>query len=364
MLVIIHHWVPPGHILNSFPNGNLAVDCFFVLSGFLITRVLLESRYHIEAEQLSRLAVLKSFYLRRILRLFPAYYLLLIILVRFEEYTNTSIGSSYPYFFTYTSNFFFYQRKSWDGMISHFWSLAVEEQFYLFWPFVVLYLRRRFLVPAMIILTLAGSLTQHFSDSAGFFPILTFTCFDAFGLGGILAWLVIHRRGHLRSWYTRLRIAGLTCLGIWLLGFIPEPNEWNFIPFRTLNSVMALWLIGYVVINSDKPVISENRLLNNPVLLLLGKMSYSIYLYHLIIPKFYNDLRFGNFYSLAPGVLTAENTDLRYWIEISVILLVVSWLSYTFIEKTFIRLKKYALYPTSKKLAKSDPQVPVLYPAE
>ena len=136
-VVVAHNWDPslgPG-ILDRVNLGGLGVGLFFVLSGFLITGILLQGRPDGSASG-NRPRFMKQFYVRRFLRIFPIYYLVLIGI--------TILGSErsevMPWLFTYTTNIYI-----WDHLtflrFSHFWTLAVEEQFYLFWPLLLLFLR-------------------------------------------------------------------------------------------------------------------------------------------------------------------------------------------------------------------------------
>lgn len=129
-LVIYSHWMP-GHYQFKLPWGSAGVQLFFVLSGFLITGILLRCRTSV-----ARLSALRAFYVRRILRIFPLFYcvLLLAYVLNIEPVRETVF-----WHLPYLSNFYFFSIGRWDGDISHFWSLAVEEQFYLFWPAIVMF---------------------------------------------------------------------------------------------------------------------------------------------------------------------------------------------------------------------------------
>src|SRR5262249_38047027 len=136
ILVIIHHWLPEDSWINYTPNGRLGVNTFFVLSGFLITGILLRARDRLESKPGSSPAhMFRSFYVRRTLRIFPIYYLLLTVLwlLGDPELHHRPI----PYI-SYTSNFLFFFGEYFPARLAHLWSLAVEEQFYLIWPWLML----------------------------------------------------------------------------------------------------------------------------------------------------------------------------------------------------------------------------------
>jgi peptidoglycan/LPS O-acetylase OafA/YrhL len=145
--VIIWHWIPRNSLIENLHIGPFGVNIFFVLSGFLITRILLFNRSRAEASATSKTKVLKHFYSRRMLRIFPVYYLTILFAIVLNHWlslgvTTNEIVSN----LTYTSNFFIYGTKAWPLSSLHFWSLAVEEQFYLAWPFINIILSQKILV--------------------------------------------------------------------------------------------------------------------------------------------------------------------------------------------------------------------------
>ena len=125
--VIVHHYVP-AHELGILAIGG--VELFFVLSGFLITRLLLAARREVERGRQHRAAALGRFYARRALRIFPLYYLVVAVLAAVDLPPAREI---LPWLLTYTLNFHMASRGYVDHF-AHFWTLAVEEQFYLVWP--------------------------------------------------------------------------------------------------------------------------------------------------------------------------------------------------------------------------------------
>ena len=140
--VIIQHfgvWFdytsPSGKFITNvlIPDGGFGVNLFFVLSGFLITSILLKAKSAARDDQ--RLTLVKNFFIRRALRIFPIYYLLLFFLF-FIDYPD--IRHYFVYFVTYTSNILSWLTNSWNSF-SHTWTLAVEEQFYLLWPWLIIF---------------------------------------------------------------------------------------------------------------------------------------------------------------------------------------------------------------------------------
>ncbi len=136
-LVLIDHWT--GDALN-FPISYLGVCMFFVLSGFLITRILLQAKEKDEKFARGHGFSLKQFYIRRTIRIFPVYYLTIFILYLLNE---PPIREKIAWYLTYSTNIYVALKHTWLGSSDHLWSLAVEEQFYLFFPFVVLFIPLR-----------------------------------------------------------------------------------------------------------------------------------------------------------------------------------------------------------------------------
>ena len=131
-IVILYHWtqnqVTTHPFLNNFIiNGNLGVTIFFVISGFLISTILLLEKAKLEEGIINRKKIMTSFYVRRFLRIFPIYYLTLFLL-SFSDLPG--FKQNLIYYLTYTENFNIILHNSFDSF-THTWSLAVEEQFYL-----------------------------------------------------------------------------------------------------------------------------------------------------------------------------------------------------------------------------------------
>jgi peptidoglycan/LPS O-acetylase OafA/YrhL len=343
ILVIISHWIPAGALINKTPNGIIGVDIFFVLSGFLISKILLDNRIKAEATGVSKSTVIKNFYIRRCLRIFPIYYLVIFLLLIFSTATGTNIKGEFLYFFTYTSNIYFFKIKTWDGIISHLWSLAVEEQFYILFPWLLLFINKKYLLHVITGFILIGVISQFLMSNIKMSEILTFCCFDAFGLGALLAWQVSYRPQKIKKFYAITSIVAVIALALFITGIIQK--QWNYVPLKTIISVIALWIITYIVSNSASNTIRLKFFWNSSILIFLGRISYGIYLYHNIIPHMLN-LNIINKYvnPLLPDFLYKTYWPQLYFVENVILLILIAWLSYTFIEKRFLNLKKYFSY--------------------
>lgn len=336
-LVIISHWLPDYFFLNRIShgqNGAFGVNIFFVLSGFLITRILLQNKIDLEKQQLPKVIAIKNFFFRRALRIFPIYYLTLTLLLVCHKYTGTHILETYPYYYTYTANLYFHSTQQWDGILSHLWSLSVEEQFYLLWPWIIFFTRKEFLRP-IILLFIAVGITSNYLFSTTVMDCFTTSCFDAFGLGALLSWQVVYQRQKLSRFYMFTCIIAIASI---VLLFGQLIFHQSLLPFRTLSAAIALWLICFVVLTEHRTTLI-NKVLKNNLLIWIGKVSYGLYLYHLLIPYFLNLLlqKLSN-----RGLLNIprENYQLVLLAGSLFMLLFIAWISWNLIEQPFLGLKK------------------------
>jgi peptidoglycan/LPS O-acetylase OafA/YrhL len=290
LLVLISH----AYLTRGFPPefrffhllGLLGVRLFFVLSGFLITHLLL-----LEAEKTGRIS-LKSFYLRRSLRIFPVYFTYLAvlgILSLFGWYHDRL--SSWMGVLTYTRNIF----GTNPSLTAHFWSLAVEEQFYLIWPvlIVVFILSRRFRLALLILLLplvlcplerMAG-INMGNNGSVigrifGEWSILAYA--DSLAVGCLGAFLIRKVRYRLKPFFASLLL--VCALAVIITG---ELCKWtghlqshgldSFIPtVQALAAMLAMWISIFNVTGL------AYRILNWPFMNWLGVLSYSLYVWHFL----------------------------------------------------------------------------------
>lgn len=217
-IVVYHLWLSNIGLLGA------AVDLFFVLSGFLITSILLT--------QVMSHRFLVSFYARRALRIWPAYYLSLMILVLLNPFASGP-GSldGLPYFATFTQNITYYWSDSTPAFIPafrHTWSVAIEEQFYVFWPPLLWVVGRRGITLATMCLIAVAVTTRILQFNSW---ILITHC-DGLALGALLAhWSVPAAQGESRR-EPRFLMLGLASAGFWV-GGAPRP------PIRAAH--MASW---------------------------------------------------------------------------------------------------------------------------
>jgi peptidoglycan/LPS O-acetylase OafA/YrhL len=188
--VMCHHWLP--NLFAGVPLGS-GVQLFFVLSGFLITGILLDGKLAIERGRADRRSILRNFYARRFLRIFPLYYAVLPIATVLNV---ADLQSTFACHFLYLSNFCFMQQQGWSGSISHFWTLAVEEQFYLFWPLLILLVPRRRLAAWLLVFVALAPIYRligmYFFPQTEHWGLATPGSFDSLALGALLAYFCKH----------------------------------------------------------------------------------------------------------------------------------------------------------------------------
>lgn len=342
ILVIISHWFSKTHFLNRFtPNGMMGVTLFFVLSGFLITGILLRSKSGID-EGKSVAQAFKVFYIRRALRIFPVYYLLLLILVTFNI---AAIRESFWWHFFYASNFHFWLQDAWAGQLSHFWSLAVEEQFYLVWPAVIFFTPTRLIPHALLSGILIAVLFRYLvvtpHDEMG--RLLMPGSLDSFCIGGLFAFGRLSKPGWFRRYYTNRTkfVAGAFVLLV--LVHLHFFAGLRLDVHRTFYLFLLSVAFGIFIDRASEPVNTPviKNILNNGVVIYIGKISYGIYLIHNFIPYFYG-LQIP-FLSVSISIYVIQ--VLRFLIVIG-----LASLSWFLLEKPILRLKNRFEFNNSMSL--------------
>ncbi|MBS1516805.1 MAG: acyltransferase [Bacteroidetes bacterium] len=334
LFVLFEHWLPKDKIPFSVPFGLIGVTVFFVLSGYLITQILFKSRNDAREEGMNFLHPLKQFYIRRTLRIFPIYYITIFILWILNI---QNIREKILWFIFYASNIYFYKIQNFDGPLSHLWTLAVEEQFYIIWPLITLFTPRKYLFGAIAGITVFGmlftSVIYYFSDSVGFstnlLDILTPSCMDSFGLGAILAYFRVYRSEQFDFNDIILKIVFFLCLLMSVLFFFSD-NIFIELLFNTNISVLSVYLISRASIGFKG---ITGKIFENRILTYLGKISYGLYLFHNFIPIIL----------IGVGMPYIKNDIIRFMFQ-SLVLVMIASVSWFLIEKPINGLKKKFSY--------------------
>jgi len=316
--------------LNGWSLGWAGVPLFFVLSGFLITSILLSAR----AQPLG--SYLSTFYLRRSLRIFPLYYGYLAV----NAVLMTVIGQpldEYWWYLSYLQNYqMALERNSyWPGVVGHTWSLAIEEQFYLVWPFVVYFLPRRALLWTCVACVAGAPLVRLgflAYDGNIFMANLTLpSCIDMLAYGALLAVLRAEGQGARVVVLLGVLGAGLTGLAVLELGMAAfwSAASWT-VPAFYLYTALALVggaLIWYL---AGSPGSVSARLLSWGPLRYTGKISYGLYIWHPLCFQIIERLvRDGRIPAAGP---------LRPLLAL-LLAFAVATLSFYLFERVFLRLK-------------------------
>ena len=271
--------------------GNVGVDLFFVLSGFLITRILLVDR--------AAGRPLRHFMARRFLRIFPIYYLLLLLLAPWLQWQELVACASY------SSNYAFLMKDQ-VSLLEHTWSLAIEEHFYLLWPPLAVFLtpqasRRALLLgvfPLVLVTALGvlllGDWLQNGPQLAELLAHGSSTRFGSLGLGALLAY---HESGLRQDARKPLLLvlalfglagllsrSGLACTGLGplLQGLMPAASGAQpLLAVLRLISIPAMSLgVLILAVTHTGRALPWSRLLRARPLAAIGRVSYGLYLYH------------------------------------------------------------------------------------
>jgi peptidoglycan/LPS O-acetylase OafA/YrhL len=349
LLVLVIHLYPPAsgweHRLRS--GCWCGVDLFFVLSGFLITGILLDSR--------GTPHYFRNFYMRRALRIFPLYYGALAVLIflvpagLFPPGHHARLCAGQGSLWLYVLNFWTVCRDEWMpcGM-THFWSLAVEEQFYLVWPLLVFLVSPRALGWVCVALILGALAMRTWLVRNGYPPmvgyLLPFPRMDAFAVGALVS-LGMRQEGGPARLARRSRGAAITCAALLacLVARRQPCLEWGDPRIQCFGYSLVALFFGAVLahcVTAPRHALLR-RLFSVRPLRWLGRYSYGIYVVHLplvyVFPQFFQVDRF-------PEVLRPF-VGRNYWHICAALVLAVSlgmaYLSWHFYEKHFLKLKRF-----------------------
>ena len=328
----------------------MGVDFFFVLSGFLISFLLMK-----EIEQTQTVKV-RHFYMRRFLRIWPLYF--------FVGITSISCGTTFSQFFggwlgypplvqstqqllenlwylgTFSINFQTLWHQGNQFQVGHFWSLAVEEQFYLLWAPIFLIFRKR-LLPIILVFVAIGLLLNvppqsWFPTFHSFQYNFTANRFLQFGTGAFFAWLLY--QGYTTPQYPLskklswvLQVSILLPMLMFLMGdhYYPDSNKEG-------NEQMVNTLVSVSIIAS---AIAQHSIFHFEFALLkyLGKISYGIYVFHIFAVR----VVYHIFMQYGDSPWMQKNSIFHFFFPFGATLLAIllSAVSYEFLEKPFLKLK-------------------------
>lgn len=341
IFVMIAHWLHNSikiDVLKNLPYGT-GVHLFFVISGFLITKILLDFRETNAARGNSQFRSIKSFYIRRSLRIFPIYYLTIFFLLIIGF---TDIHKMMPWLLTYTTNVYLTLNNNYIGSYTHFWSLAVEEQFYLFWGFAAVFIPRRHLKGTIITLSFFSVLLLiYFKLFTGYWlaNALVVCQLYTLGLGALIAYYLKYKP----DFFEKINVSMIRAITtivtlIFILFFVfqkPDPL-WEIL--KAYKEPAATVVYFFLVLLAIKNGFTGffKWLLESRVMIYIGKISYGLYVYHLFMgPLFFN---FLNRY------LKISTTNLGYFFIFFAMNMIIATISWYLIEKPINGLKRFFNY--------------------
>lgn len=352
LLVLFNHFTTHSGVGRLYPGlarvalvGNSGVDFFFVLSGFLITGILLDGR--------GGAGYFSSFYMRRVLRIVPAYAVTLLLgfgllpLVGARLHLATrdlvwirAVSGDGWWYVLYLSNYFIAMTMTYrNEVLDHSWSLAIEEQFYLVWPLVVAVLSREGLMRCCVAV-IAGALACRLALLTAGAPLL-WTYFltpcrmDELALGALAA-AVLRAPGDGGRRFERV------CLGATVLaasvtaalqlaharpdGFLAHcAASWRYAILGWIGTALILRVLRH-------PAGALARCLSSRVLGFFGKYSYGLYLYHLFVVILVRNVLIGEHDCTLP-------LQMAFYLVATAVTVLMAWASWQLLERRCLALK-------------------------
>lgn len=312
--------------------GMFGVNFFFVLSGFLITFLLI-----IEKQETGAIS-LKNFYVRRVLRIWPLYYAVIFIgfviipIIQRQILAETSYQelANIWHYLLFVNNFS--ESEPTTAVLGVLWSIAVEEQFYLVWPILIALIPIKRLPTAFIGIIGLSMLCRLILIGYGYKH--TLSCMSDLAMGSLFAYYsytsdrIVNWFGSLKRWHIGL----IYVIGISLF-FLRR--SWSDIPFMYLNERLLFSLFFVFIILEQNYSTSPIKMHRSKIITSLGKITYGLYMLH-FLAIYVVAKAFSHFFE---DTLTSV---VFYEPSISLILSVgLAYVSYTYFEKFFLRMKKH-----------------------
>ena len=339
IVIVVFHM----RFLDAYPAMGTAVDLFFVLSGYLITTIILE--------QGRTSGFFATFYARRALRIWPIYYLALFACVA----VNPLLGRREPLdgfwsYFAYLQHlpgYWHAETAPFSRLFLHTWTLAIEEQFYLLWPVVVVALGRKRLLWGVVPLLIVPTVMR----AHGYDRHMLFTRSDSLAMGALLAGLFLNRarieanRSRFRRVFVGIGIAALIArqvAGPLLARLDPVPggtwSVWTFALATAEMNMLYFAIVGVVLLDHGH---RRLRWLRSPALVHAGTISYGIYLYHPFVLVF------------VPMIHKAMGIKGSPWMDVGklAICILVAEVSWRLIEKPLLGFKDRLPYRQGQRPA-------------
>jgi peptidoglycan/LPS O-acetylase OafA/YrhL len=330
LTVIVDHFsadIPNFPLPDWIHLGATGVRLFLVLSGYFITASLRRARDRMDAGAALGQTI-GGFYWRRLLRIAPAY----LVFVALALLLNLgAIRQNWPWVFTGTINWFIAWSNQWPLTISHLWSICVQEQFYLIWPVLILLLPRKWMLHAIIAVAFAGLVFRTgcviYSVPVIARWVLPFGSLDSLAAGAALGWCGGRLRASRGNWF--LALAGLGMLAVAAVLRDSDPTQLKSVLVEPLEAGAFVILVARTASGFDGLIA---RFLSAPALVFAGRISYGLYIYHILVAMVLNrwlpsQLRF---------VITIPSLRL---VVFGIVTLLIAALSWRFLEQPINRLR-------------------------
>ncbi len=326
-----------GGVLNrGIMNLGFGVDIFFLISGFLITYLLIKER-----EETNQISLIK-FYMRRFLRIWPLYYLLIAIAPFLISWLDEQESPNYLMNILFLNNFHAITTEKWTYPFAHFWSICVEEHFYLFWPLLIKFTPKRHLLNLFYLIIIASigfkcyvALTNQHAWMTLY--LHTFSRMDGLALGSLVGYL--HYQKPLKiniPYFSRILIYSLFIFCF----FIDNLMNYDDFFLAVFKKFFYLGIVGFAMYNYLFNPDARWKIQKKNFIHYLGKISYGTYMYHnvvilIIIKKILINHNINNIYAYT-GILLGS-------------VIIIPIISYEFFEKPFLKLKrKYEVIATRR----------------
>ncbi len=311
--------------------GWLGVDLFFVISGFLITTILLRTK--------QRTGQLRVFWARRALRILPLAYLYLAVLgisvVLSKPWNVLGHFDGWPFYFFYLGNLHVALNGFQAAPVTILWTLAVEEQFYLLWPFVVLLFDSRRLLRICVLIALLSPLTRALIAAYPAVYVLSFCRADTLAAGAILALLLNDEGCRITTllWCRRLTIPALLAVVAMLVPPFGPVSLTKHSPFFTVVGYSWLAIAFTLLVGASLDSRGWVKLiLTNPILMYVGKLCYGFYIWHCLVGALIQQLCMW----YMPGTFGFYGKVALWGVSTSL----VASASWFLFEKPFLKLKR------------------------
>ncbi len=315
------------YINRAISNLGFGVDVFFLISGFLITFLLIK-----EYEESGSVS-LKKFYMRRILRIWPLYYFIMLVSPLIINWLGETTQPNYLMTALFLNNFETIKTEQWIYPFAHFWSICIEEHFYIFWPILIKILPKKRLPEffcSIILLSILYRSYEYIMNPYPWMPIYlhTLSRIDVLAIGSLFGYIHYYKPMQIKVPFSirmSLYLLFIVCF------FIDPVHSWDTFFLAAFKKYFYVLISGFAMYNYMFNPEAKFRILRKGPIHYLGKVSYGIYMYHnvlilIVIKKVVFNNGIHNIY-IYTAIL------LGFCILVPII-------SYELIEKPFLKLKR------------------------